>query len=140
MHPALGDVDGDGLIDVLVTDLKYGALYRNKGDGLFEDITQKSGVAAAFNGKGGWAAILFDYDNDGDLDIFSANGAAEVLKEQFPLLLKNDGSGHFTDAAAEAGPYFYQKRSGSGAAACADDQAGALHLVMTRAVQVSPGE
>jgi len=131
MHPALGDVDGDGLIDVLVTDLKYGALYRNKGDGLFEDITQKSGVAAVFNGKGGWAAVLFDYDNDGDLDIFSANGAAEVLKEQLPLLLKNDGSGHFTDAAAEAGPYFYQKRSGRGAAAWDYDDDGDLDLIVS---------
>jgi enediyne biosynthesis protein E4 len=131
MHPALGDVDGDGLIDVLVTDLKHGALYRNIGNGLFEDITARSGVAAAFTGKGGWAATLFDYDNDGDLDIFSANGAAEVLAEQYPLLLKNDGTGHFTGAAAEGGAYFQQKRSGRGAAVWDYDDDGDLDLIVS---------
>ena len=91
MHPSLGDVDGDGLIDVLVSDLEHGALYRNRDSHncIFEDITAKSGLASAFEGKGVWAAILFDYDKDGDLDIFSANGAAEVLADQYPLLLKN---------------------------------------------------
>lgn len=131
MHPALGDVDGDGLIDVLVTDLKHGALYRNLGNGLFQDITQKSGVAAAFRGTGGWAATLFDCDNDGDLDIFSANGAAEVLAEQYPLLLKNGGKGHFTNAATEGGAYFQQKRSGRGAAAWDYDDDGDLDLIVS---------
>ncbi|MEE9463107.1 MAG: VCBS repeat-containing protein, partial [Bacteroidales bacterium] len=37
MHGSIGDIDGDGLIDLLVTDLRYGALYRNTGNGLFED-------------------------------------------------------------------------------------------------------
>lgn len=131
MHPSLGDVDGDGLIDVLVTDLEHGALYRNRGNGLFEDITARSGLAAAFKGKGAWAATLFDYDNDGDLDIFSANGAAEVLAEQFPLLLKNNGKGQFTDAGAEGGAYFQQKRSGRGAAVWDYDNDGDPDLIVS---------
>ena len=48
MHGSIGDIDGDGLIDLLVTDLKYGALYRNTGSGVYEDITRKSGVADHF--------------------------------------------------------------------------------------------
>ena len=131
MHPAIGDVDGDGLIDVLVTDLEHGALYRNLGNGLFEDITARSGLTTAFAGKGGWAGILFDYDNDGDLDIFSANGTAEVLKEQYPLLLKNNGKGQFTDAGAEGGAYFQQKRSGRGAAVWDYDNDGNLDLIVS---------
>ncbi len=50
------DIDGDGLIDILVSDLDYGALYKNLGNGFFKDITEESGVAAAMAGKGSWGA------------------------------------------------------------------------------------
>ncbi|HLF62109.1 MAG TPA: CRTAC1 family protein [Saprospiraceae bacterium] len=131
MHPSIGDVDGDGWIDVLITDLEHGALYRNLGNGLYEDITARSGLAAAFAGKGAWAALLFDYDNDGDLDIFSANGAAEILDEQYPLLLNNNGLGQFTNAGMESGPYFQQKRSGRGAAAWDYDNDGDMDIIVS---------
>ncbi len=108
MHGSIGDIDGDGLVDLLVTDLKYGALYRNRGHGLYEDITRRSGVADAFAGKGQWAALLVDFDNDGDLDIFTANGTAEELKLQYPTLLENDGHGNFTDFGGIVGPYFHE--------------------------------
>lgn len=114
MHATLGDVDGDGLVDIFVSDLKYGALYRNKGDGLFEDITESSGIAGYMAGKGGWGAALFDYDNDGDLDLVTANGTAEELILQYPLLLENDGEGNFKDVGKLHGPYFSTKRSGRG--------------------------
>jgi hypothetical protein len=114
MHATVGDVDGDGLIDIFVSDLKYGALYLNKGNGLVDDITEKSGVAAAMAGKGGWGAAFFDYDNDGDLDLITANGTAEELVLQYPLLMENDGSGNFTDVGKKLGPYFSEKRSGRG--------------------------
>jgi len=84
MHGTVGDIDGDGLIDILVADLKYGALYRNLGNGLFEDITESSGISIPMAGKGSWGASLFDYDNDGDLDIIAANGTAEELILQYP--------------------------------------------------------
>jgi enediyne biosynthesis protein E4 len=131
MHPSIGDIDGDGFIDVLVSDLEHGALYRNLGKGLFEDITEKSGLKNAFKGKGSWAVALFDYDNDGDLDIFSANGAAEILDEQYPLLLKNNGEGQFTDAGMEGGGYFTQKRSGRGAAVWDYDNDGDMDIIVS---------
>ena len=131
MHGAIGDVDGDGLIDLLVPDLRYGALYRNLGNGTFGDITEKSGVAAAFSGKGQWASALFDYDNDGDLDIFSANGTAEELIEQYPLLLENDGSGNFTNVGREISPYFSEKRSGRAAAIWDYDNDGDLDIIVS---------
>lgn len=131
MHGAIGDVDGDGFIDLLVSDLRYGALYRNLGNGTFIDITEKSGVAAAFSGKGQWASALFDYDNDGDLDIFSANGTAEELIEQYPLLLENDGSGNFTSVGRELSSYFSGKRSGRAAAIWDYDNDGDLDILVS---------
>ena len=131
MHGSVGDIDGDGLIDLLVTDLKYGALYRNRGNGIYEDITRSSGIADAFQGKGQWAAILLDYDNDGDLDIFTANGTAEELKLQLPLLLENDGHGNFTNIGPDVSPYFSEKRSGRAAAIVDYDNDGDLDIMVS---------
>jgi len=131
MHGTIGDIDGDGRIDMLVTDLKHGALYHNLGEGLFEDITEKSGVAQIFAGKGEWAAAMFDFDNDGDLDIFSATGKAEELISQYPLLLENDGRGHFRNVGFESGTYFNEKRSGRGGAVWDYDNDGDLDVIVS---------
>ncbi len=131
MHGSIGDIDGDGLIDLLVVDLRYGAMYRNLGDGSFEDVTESSGIASVFDGKGEWAAALFDYDNDGDLDIFSANGTAEELILQPPLLLENDGRGVFTDVGAERSDYFRELRSGRAAAVWDYDDDGDRDIIVS---------
>ncbi len=131
MHGTIGDVDGDGYIDILVADLRYGALYRNLGNGIFEDITVRSGVAGAFNGKGAWAAALFDFDNDGDLDIFSANGIAEELILTRPLLLENNGKGYFADNGPNYSDYFNTVRSGRGAAVLDFDNDGDLDIIVS---------
>jgi len=131
MHGTPGDVDGDGRIDLLVTDLKYGALYRNLGSGIYEDITRASGVAYYFNAKGQWGALLIDFDNDGDLDIFTANGTAEELIKQKPLLLINDGQGRFTSQPGKSGSYFQSLRSGRGCASIDFDNDGDLDIVVS---------
>lgn len=131
MHGAIGDVDGDGLIDLLVPDLRYGALYRNMGNGTFEDITEQSGISGAFAGKGQWASALFDYDNDGDPDLFSANGTGDELILQYPLLMENDGTGHFTDIGISDNPYFKEKRSGRSAATWDYDNDGDLDIIVS---------
>jgi hypothetical protein len=135
MHGSLGDVDGDGLLDILVVDLEYGSLYRNTGNGLYEDITEKSGLSRVLAGKGSWGATLFDYDNDGDLDIFVANGTAEELILQFPLLMENDGKGHFKNVGPEKNAYFSKKRSGRGAAVLDYDNDGDLDLLVSHVDQ-----
>lgn len=131
MHGTIGDVDGDGLIDILVVDLEHGALYRNLGNGFFEDITEASGLTGPLAGKGSWSAALFDYDNDGDLDIFVANGTAEELILQYPLLLENDGKGRFKDVGPERGTYFSTKRSGRGAAVWDYDNDGDMDIIIS---------
>lgn len=131
MHGAIGDVDGDGLIDLLVPDLRYGALYRNLGNGTYEDITERSGISTAFAGKGQWASALFDYDNDGDPDLFSANGNGEELILQYLLLMENDGNGNFTDIGKNDSPYFREKRSGRAAAIWDYDNDGDLDIIVS---------
>lgn len=131
MHGSIGDVDGDGLIDILVVDLEYGALYRNRGNGLFEDISETSGISGPLAGKGAWAAALIDFDNDGDLDIVSANGTAEELVLQYPLLLENDGTGHFKDRGKIYGPYFNTLRSGRGLAVWDYDNDGDRDIIIS---------
>jgi len=131
MHGTTGDVDGDGLIDMLVTDLEYSALYRNIGKGIFNDITEVSGLAGMMAGKGSWGAALFDYDNDGDPDIVAANGTAEELILQYPLLLENDGKGHFRNAGFEQGGYFSTKRSGRGLAVWDFDNDGDMDIIIS---------
>ena len=131
MHGSIGDVDGDGLIDILVSDLDYGALYKNMGNGLFVDITEESGVAAAMAGKNSWGAQLFDYDNDGDLDIIAANGTAEEFVPQYPLLLENDGKGHFKNVGKDHGAYFSTKRSGRSLAVWDFDNDGDFDIIIS---------
>ncbi len=131
MHGTIGDVDGDLLIDILVSDLDYGALYRNMGNGFYEDITRSSGVEVPLAGKGTWGTALFDYDNDGDLDIFAANGNGEELILQYQLLLENDGKGHFTDVGQELCDYFKVKRSGRGMAVWDYDNDGDLDIIVS---------
>lgn len=131
MHGSIGDIDGNGLIDLLVTDLDYGALYKNSGNGLFVDITVQSGVAGAMAGKSSWGAQFFDFDNDGDLDIVAANGTAEELILQYPLLLENDGKGHFSNTGKEHGDYFSIKRSGRSLAVWDFDNDGNLDIIIS---------
>jgi hypothetical protein len=131
MHASLGDVNGDGLIDILVSDLDYGALYKNAGNGIFTDITEESGIAVAMEGKSSWGAQFFDYDNDGDQDIVAANGTAEELIDQFPLLLENDGKGHFRNVGADRGSYFTTKRSGRCLAVLDFDNDGDMDVIIS---------
>ena len=113
MGTDFGDYDGDGRPDLIVTTLsleRY-ALFRNDGPDGFTYTTHVSGVGRATARGSGWGTRFFDYDNDGDLDLFVAQG--HVLDtvsmarqgydyEQPPLLLRND-DGRFTDVSRRDG-------------------------------------
>ena len=99
---ALFDIDNDGLLDIYLVQagslLHESAgtgnrLYRNRGDGTFEDVTDRSGAGVRGYGMGVAAG---DFDNDGYTDLYVTNFGHNVL-------LKNDGHGGFVDVTAKAG-------------------------------------
>lgn len=131
MHGTVGDIDGDGLLDLFVADLSYGSMYRQTGPLLFSERIDASGLRRLLDGLGQWGAVLQDLDDDGDLDLFTTNGVAHILVEQPPMLAVNDGRGRFRDARRTAGAYFRELRSGRGAAWADYDNDGDLDLVVS---------
>ena len=72
----VADVDGDGLLEIGVTNFskEYNTLYRNLGNGFFSDQSYESGLALPSFPLLGWGMKFLDFDADGDLDLFVANG------------------------------------------------------------------
>jgi hypothetical protein len=121
------DYDGDGRLDVFVTNFShdYNTLYQNSGDGLFSDVSYKAGVAAASLPFMGWGAGFADFDNDGLLDIFVANGHVYPQIDQFRVgtkylqrkqLFKNRGAGRLGDVSDEVAGGLSIEKSSRGAA------------------------
>ena len=100
-------------------------LYRNKGDGTFENVTKRARLYDPSNKMLG--AALLDFDNDGDLDLFGANDT------QPNRLYRNNGDGTFTDVALSAGVAFNEAgvaRAGMGVDAADYDGSGRQSLVI----------
>lgn len=141
MGVAVGDYDRDGRMDIFVTtfaDDNY-VLFHNDGDGFFTDVSYPSGVGEPTVPYLGWGTFFFDYDNDGHLDLFCANGHVYpevdgVLREKYkqPMqLLRNIGKGKFKDASVEAGLSALAPRSARGAAFADIDNDGDLDAVVS---------
>jgi hypothetical protein len=98
----MDDFDNDGLLDIVVTSqdpTEPLGLYRNRGDGTFEERAAKAGLSGQL---GGLHCMQCDYNNDGWLDIFVCRGAwlSQPIR---PSLLRNNGDGTFTDVTEKAG-------------------------------------
>jgi len=125
MGAAVGDYDNDGRVDVFLSAVGGNRLFHNEGDGKFLDVTSSAGVASQpqdWSTSCGW----FDFDNDGDLDLFVCNyvnwsreydeaqnfqltgggrayGRPQNFEGTFPFLYRNDGEGRFTEVSEQAG-------------------------------------
>jgi len=144
-HSGMGvdaeDVDGDGLPDLLVTNLfnEPNSLYGNLGAGLFEDRTPTSGMATDSMPWVGWGCALADFDNDGWPDCFVTNGHVddnlELLGQNSPyahppLLHRNLEGSRFRLATRDAGSYFDSDHVGRGAAFGDVDNDGDVDIVV----------
>ena len=135
---AVGDYDNDGDMDWFVTSVNGSTLdgsfvgtgnrlYRNTGDGVFEDATDAAGVA---QGYWGWGACFADFDNDGNLDLFLVNGWHLPGFEADPVLFYHaNGDGTFTEKAQSIG--LVESDQGRGVACHDADRDGDLDIVLT---------
>ena len=106
---AFADIDADGWIDLAVTTYGEGTfIFRNRGKGIFEDISNRSPALRPFDpGEKASSLTFADYDNDGDLDLYICKLRAGNR------LLENDGSGTFTDVTAKVGLLDSARTSGA---------------------------
>lgn len=116
------------------------ALYRNEGDGIFVDEAPRSQLGRSSQFSLTFGAFFFDYDLDGWLDIFCANGHIEeaigsvqpkIQYKQPPLLFHNQENGRFLDVSQAAGPDFVRPMVARGAAYGDLDDDGDLDVVVT---------
>ncbi len=104
MGADFGDIDGDGLPDIVMTGLKnetYG-VFLNRGKGLFDDGSAQTGLLNLSRPWSGWGCGLVDLDNDGWLDLFVAGGGLDVQDAQTNRVFANN-AGRFVDVSNEVG-------------------------------------
>ncbi|MFZ0302724.1 MAG: CRTAC1 family protein [Terracidiphilus sp.] len=135
------DIDNDGRPDIFHAAM-FGdsfPLYRNLGNGQFEDVTDITGMTAMTTRLTAWGVGIFDFDNDGNKDIFVAGSAIldnsmEVNHKPYRLpngLYRNLGNMVFKDVSAQAGASFYAPAAHRGAAFGDLNNDGKIDIVVT---------
>jgi hypothetical protein len=134
------DYDNDGKLDLFVAniDRERFALYRNDGGNTFTDEADASGIGRASYYLSGWGLKFFDYDNDGNQDLFLSNGHPDDMVESYspkvkwaePLMLFHNDGGRWSDASAAAGPAFQKNWPARGLAIGDFDNDGGVDVLI----------
>jgi len=122
MGVVAGDIDGDGSDDLFMSHIvqETNTLYLNDGTGLFREATRDSGLALPSYKYTGFGTALFDFDNDGWLDLFVANGAVHEIEhlarqgDIYPIhqpdtLYHGLGEGRFAEVTEEGGAFVFSE-------------------------------
>ena len=135
------DIDNDGRPDIFETAM-FGEgfpLYKNAGDPQFQDVTATAGLAALTSRSTAWGVGIFDFDNDGNKDMFTANSdildnSMELAHRPFALpnrVFRNRGSLKIEDVSLSAGPSFQVPAAHRGAAFGDLNNDGKIDAVVT---------
>ncbi len=135
------DTTGSGRMDLVVThlDMQLARFYQNQGNGSFDDATFRSKLGYATFHMSGFGTRFFDYDNDGVIDLFMANGHvldnvyryhAETEYAEPKLMFRNNGRGLFENVSDQLGPDFRLARVSRGAAIADFDNDGDLDILV----------
>ncbi len=115
MGPVFADLEGRGVLDLWVTDGHYNRLLHNTGKQGFEDIGASNGVSQTNAQYVSWGTGVYDFDNDGQLDILIFHGGLIHLIPQEHTLFRGLGNGHFADVSRDAGPVLSVRTTARGA-------------------------
>jgi len=129
MGPVVADFEGRGILDLFVTDSHYNRLLKNaaglagapsstaQGDGklVYDDLGATNGVSQANAQYVSWASGVYDFDNDGQLDILIFHGGLIHMIPQEHTLFRGLGDGRFTDISRDAGPVLSERTVARGA-------------------------
>jgi len=135
MGVTVADYDHDGRLDLFITnfDDEYNVLYHNDGKNSFTDVSYAAKVAEVSLPYVGWGTKFFDYDNDGWVDLFVANGHAYPQRDHYrqrEFLFHNNRDGTFSEVANQAGSALLEERVGRGVAFGDIDNDGDVDIVV----------
>jgi hypothetical protein len=135
------DFNQDGWIDLFVANIDHEeySLYQNNHNETFDDQADATAIGAATRLMSGWGLKFFDYDNDGNLDLFLANGNPDDLIETIqkdvtyrePLMLFHNDGKALHNVSAESGPIFARNLSARGLAIGDFDNDGAVDVLVS---------